>query len=617
VPTRIVAGKWWAIKNLKPRGRPRTNLKFSPVNEEQKSGKIFDLPTLRRLFSFATPYRKQFYGVIVIILLGAVLSPINPLIIRYTIDNQIANGDYNGLSLMLLAMIGVLLLQSAIQFANTYLSGWLGQHIIRDIRVQVYQKVLSLRLKFFDNTPIGRLVTRTISDVETLADVFTDGMAAIAGDILQLVLIIGVMFYTDWRLSLISLSTVPFMLISTYVFKEKIKDSFNEVRTAVANLSSFVQEHITGMSIVQIFSAEKIEYDKFKATNATHRDANIRSILYYSIYFPVADIIAAAATGLVVWYGAKQMLSYDVTFGTVTAFVVFVNLFFRPIRMLADRFNTLQMGIVSTDRILKLLDSNEFNANDGTLKPTNLEGNVDFKNVWFAYNEQNYVLKNISFNVQQGQTIAFVGATGAGKSSIINLLSRFYEINQGQILIDNIDVNQYELGALRKNIGVVLQDVFLFSDTILNNITLGDDSIGRERVVAAAQLVGVHDFIERLPNGYDYNVMERGATLSVGQRQLISFVRALVHDPKIIVLDEATSSVDTETEELIQAAIEKLMKGRTAIVIAHRLSTIQKADQIIVLDKGEIQEKGTHDELLAEDGFYANLYRMQYKEVLN
>lgn len=587
------------------------------MNEEQKSGKIFDLPTLRRLFSFATPYRKQFYGVIVIILLGAVLSPVNPLLIRYTIDNQIANGDYNGLSLMLLAMIGVLLLQSAIQFANTYLSGWLGQHIIRDIRVQVYQKVLSLRLKFFDNTPIGRLVTRTISDVETLADVFTDGMAAIAGDILQLVLIIGVMFYTDWRLSLISLSTVPFMLISTYVFKEKIKDSFNEVRTAVANLSSFVQEHITGMSIVQIFSAEKIEYDKFKATNATHRDANIRSILYYSIYFPVADIIAAAATGLVVWYGAKQMLSYDVTFGTVTAFVVFINLFFRPIRMLADRFNTLQMGIVSTDRILKLLDSDEFNANDGTLKPTNLEGNVDFKNVWFAYNEQNYVLKNISFNVQQGQTIAFVGATGAGKSSIINLLSRFYEINQGQILIDNIDVNQYELGALRKNIGVVLQDVFLFSDTILNNITLGDDSIGRERVIAAAQLVGVHDFIERLPNGYDYNVMERGATLSVGHRQLISFVRALVHDPKIIVLDEATSSVDTETEELIQAAIEKLMKGRTAIVIAHRLSTIQKADQIIVLDKGEIQEKGTHDELLAEDGFYANLYRMQYKEVLN
>ena len=587
------------------------------MNEEKKSGQIFDLPTLKRLFSFVKPYQKQFYAVIAIISASAVLSPINPLLIRYTIDNQIANGDYNGLTLMLLLMIGVLLVQSLVQFANTYLSGWLGQNVIRDIRVQVYQKVLSLRLHFFDNTPIGRLVTRTISDVETLADVFTDGMAAIAGDILQLVLIISVMFYTDWRLSLISLSTVPFMLVSTYVFKEKIKDSFNDVRTAVANLSSFVQEHITGMSIVQIFSAEKIEYEKFQKTNAVHRDANIRSILYYSIYFPVADIIAAAGTGLVVWYGAKQILTYDVTFGTVTAFVIFINLFFRPIRMLADRFNTLQMGIVSTDRILKLLDSDELNSNEGKLAPKTLAGDVAFENVWFAYNDENYVLKNISFEVQQGQTIAFVGATGAGKSSIINLLSRFYEINKGQILVDGVDLNQYELGQLRKNIGVVLQDVFLFSDTILNNITLGDESIERQQVVEAAKLVGVHEFIERLPGGYDYNVMERGATLSVGQRQLISFVRALVHDPKIIVLDEATSSVDSETEELIQEAIEKLMKGRTAIVIAHRLSTIQKASQIVVLDKGEIQEKGTHDELLEQDGFYANLYRMQYKEVLS
>ncbi|MFN8345903.1 MAG: ABC transporter ATP-binding protein [Spirosomataceae bacterium] len=587
------------------------------MNEEKKSGKIFDWPTLRRLYTFITPYRKYFYSLVALILIGAALSPLSPLLVRYTIDNEIAAGDYDGLTFMLLVMIGLLLLQAVIQFVQTYLAGWLGQNIIRDIRVQLYEKILSLRLKFFDNTPIGRLVTRTVSDVETLSDVFSDGMAAVAGDILQLVLIIGVMFYTDWRLSLISLSTIPFMLISTYIFKEKIKDSFNEVRTAVSNLNSFVQEHITGMNIVQIFSAEKIEYRKFKQINTVHRDAHIRSIWYYSVYYPVADVIAAAATGLIVWYGARQILSDDISFGTVTAFIMFTNLFFRPIRMLADRFNTLQMGIVSTDRILKLLDSHDFTVNTGTHAPTTLSGEVLFKNVWFAYNEEEYVLKDISFEVKAGQTVAFVGATGAGKSSVINLLSRFYDINKGEIMVDGVEIHHYELGALRHNIGVVLQDVFLFSDTIHNNITLGDTSISRARIIEAAQLVGAHDFIERLPNGYDYNVMERGATLSVGQRQLISFVRALVHDPKIIVLDEATSSVDTETEELIQNAIEKLMKGRTAIVIAHRLSTIQKANQIIVLDKGQIQEKGTHDELLERGGFYANLYRMQYKEVIN
>ncbi|RDB06634.1 ABC transporter ATP-binding protein [Runella aurantiaca] len=587
------------------------------MNEEKKSGKIFDWPTLRRLYTFIKPYQKQFYFLIAIILLSAFLAPLSPLLIRYTIDNQIATGDYNGLVVMLLIMIGILLVQAVIQFANTYLAGWLGQNIIRDIRVQLYEKILSLRLKFFDNTPIGRLVTRTVSDVETLSDVFSDGMAAVAGDILQLILIIGVMFYTDWRLSLISLATVPFMLISTYIFKEKIKDSFNEVRTAVSNLNSFVQEHLTGMNIVQIFSAEKTEYRKFKKINTVHRDANIRSIWYYSVYYPVADVIAAAATGLVVWYGAREIMHYNATFGTVTAFIIFIGLFFRPIRMLADRFNTLQMGIVSTDRILKLLDSHDFTVNNGSYAPETLRGEVSFKNVWFAYNEEEYVLKDISFDVKEGETIAFVGATGAGKSSVINLLSRFYDINKGEILVDGTEIHSYELGALRQNIGVVLQDVFLFSDTIHNNITLGNTSISRARIIEAAQLVGAHEFIERLPEGYDYNVMERGATLSVGQRQLISFVRALVHDPKIIVLDEATSSVDTETEELIQNAIEKLMKGRTAIVIAHRLSTIQKASQIIVLDKGEIQEKGTHDELLERGGFYANLYRMQYKEVIS
>ena len=586
------------------------------MNTETKSGQIFDWITLRRLYAFVKPYQLHFYGLILIILLSAVLAPVGPLLIRYTIDSKIAAGDYPGLTKMLILMIGILVLQGIIQFFNTYLSGWLGQNVIRDIRVQLYQKVLKLRLKFFDNTPIGRLVTRTISDVETLSDVFSEGMAAIVGDILQLVLIIAVMFYTDWRLSAISLSMIPLMLLSTYVFKEKIKVSFNEVRTAVANLSSFVQEHITGMNIVQIFGSEKIEEEKFRQINDEHRKANIRSIWYYSVYYPVADILSAAATGLVVWYGAKAILNQEVTYGTVTAFIMFINLFFRPIRMLADRFNTLQMGIVSTDRILKLLDSDDFTPNTGTYAPATWRGEVEFKNVWFAYNDDNYVLKDINFTVKEGETVAFVGATGAGKSSIINLLSRFYDINRGEIKIDGVEVHEYKLEALRQSIGVVLQDVFLFSDTIENNITLGNKTISRERIVEAAKLVGVHEFIERLPGGYEYNVMERGSTLSVGQRQLISFVRAMVHDPRIMVLDEATSSVDTETEGLIQDAIGKLMKGRTAIVIAHRLSTIREAHKIIVVDKGHIVEQGTHEELLQQEGTYANLYRMQYKEMV-
>jgi ATP-binding cassette subfamily B multidrug efflux pump len=589
------------------------------MSEKNPSGKIFDWVILKRLFQFIKPYQLQFYGLVFSIMLGAALAPVVPLLIRKTIDGAVASGNYQALASMLALMVGVLFIQSIIQFINTYLSGWLGQNIIRDIRIQLYQKILHLRLKFFDDTPIGRLVTRTISDIETLADVFSDGIAAIAGDILQLVLIISVMFYTDWRLSLISLATIPFMLISTYIFKEKVKKSFNEVRNAVANLNSFVQEHITGMNIVQIFNSEKIEFEKFQQINKDHRDANIRGILYYSIYFPVADVIAALGTGLVVWYGAKEIIHSEVTYGTVTAFIMFINIFFRPIRMIADRMNTLQMGIVSTDRILKLLDSDDYTSNNGSKKSV-LKGNVAFKEVWFAYNDENraanYVLKNISFEAHAGETIAFVGATGAGKSSVINLLSRLYDINKGQILLDGIEVKEYELSQLRSQIGVVLQDVFLFSDTIENNITLGDTSISREQIIEAAKLVGVHDFIMQLPNNYEYNVQERGSTLSVGQRQLISFVRAMVQNPRIIVLDEATSSVDTETEKLIQNAMDTLMKGRTSIVIAHRLSTIQKASKIIVLEKGEIMETGTHEELLDKNGFYAHLYRMQYKELL-
>ncbi|MCU0354776.1 MAG: ABC transporter ATP-binding protein/permease, partial [Cytophagales bacterium] len=494
-------------------------------------------------------------------------------------------------------------------------SGWLGQNVIRDIRIKLYRHLLDLRLKFYDNTPIGRLVTRTISDIETLADVFSEGLAAIAGDLLQIVVILAIMFYTDWRLTLVSLSILPFMFLSTYVFKEKVKESFNEVRTAVSNLNSFVQEHITGMSIVQIFNSEQTEYQKFVEINREHRRANLKSVLYYSVYFPVAEVIAAGCTGLLVWYGARGVLAEDITLGTLIAFIMYISMFFRPLRMIADRFNTLQMGIVSTERIVKLLDSTEFIPNEGRLEPAKIAGEVTFDNVWFAYNDENYVLRGISFAVKAGETVALVGATGAGKSSVINLLSRFYDINQGHIRVDGVDLKEYELSALRRQIGVVLQDVFLFSDTILNNITLGNPDIPFEKVTEAARLVGAHTFIERLPGGYDYNVMERGATLSVGQRQLISFVRALVYDPRIIVLDEATSSVDTETEEMIGEAVQKLMKGRTSIVIAHRLSTIQNADRIIVMDKGEIKEQGTHDELLAQNGYYAQLYRMQYKNV--
>src|SRR6478609_5387094 len=587
--------------------------------EKVSSGNIIDFKVLRRILQFVSPYKGRFYLIVVLTVFLGILTPIRPYLIQYTLDEHVQYGDYWNMVNIMLLILGLLIVQSIMQYVHTYVSGRIAQFVIRDIRVKLYEHIINLRLRFFDKTPIGRLVTRTISDVETLADVFSEGLAAMASDLLQVVFILAFMFFTDWRLALVSLSTIPLMLLSTYIFKEKIKVAFNDVRNAVSNLNAFVQEHITGMNIVQIFGSEKKEFEKFREINKEHRDANLKSVLYYSVYFPVAEIIAAMGTGLLVWYGAKGAINTEVTgitLGSLIAFIMYIQLFFRPIRMIADRYNTLQMGIVSSSRIITLLDDEEHNMKGGAHEPIEIKGEVKFESVWFAYNDNDYVLKNICLNINAGETVALVGATGAGKSSVINLLNRFYEINRGSILIDGVELKEYDLSELRKNIGVVLQDVFLFSNSIRYNITLGNPDITDEMILHAADLVSARKFIDRLPGGLDYNVMERGATLSVGQRQLLSFIRAMVYDPKILVLDEATSSVDTETEEMIQSAIGKMMEGRTSIVIAHRLSTIQHAHKIIVLDKGEIKETGSHDELLAHEGLYAHLHKMQYKEAV-
>ncbi|HXA02472.1 MAG TPA: ABC transporter ATP-binding protein, partial [Cytophagaceae bacterium] len=578
------------------------------AKEANKSGSLFDIRILKRLFSYIKPYSFKFFLLFILTILTALLGIAMPLVIgMVAIDHDIKQGDMQALIRTSMWLVLLLVLTAIVRYYHTYISGWLGQNIIRDIRIRLYQHLLKFRLSFYDKTPIGRLITRNVSDIETLSEVFSEGFAAIAADLLLIIGILIAMFIRDWRLTLICLSPLPLLLISTYIFKEKIKASFNDVRTAVANLNTFVQEHITGMNIVQIFNSEDREYKKFVAINDEHKKANLRSVLYYSVYFPVADIISAACNGLIVWYGAHLFLDMKINIGDFTMFTMFIALFFRPIRMIADRFNTLQMGIVSSDRIFKLLDATEDIPENGAFKPAHIQGEVKFENVWFAYNEEEYVLKDISFGVKPGETIALVGATGAGKSSVINLLSRFYDIQKGSIKIDGRDIKEYDIESLRSKIGVVLQDVFLFSDTIANNITLNNKSITEEKMWEAAGLVGAKKFIEKMPGGFNYKVMERGATLSVGQRQLISFIRAIVYDPRIIVLDEATSSVDTETEGMIQDAIEKLMYGRTAIVIAHRLSTIQKADKIIVMDKGHIKEVGKHEELLKHGGLYAEL----------
>jgi len=578
------------------------------------TGDALNVGLLKRVFQYVKPYRGIFIWSVILTILLAVVAPVRPFLIKYTLDNYILQGHYKGLLMMTVIMLVLLVVQSAIQYSHTLLTNILGQSAIRDLRINVFNHITSLRLKYFDRTPIGQLITRTVSDLETISDIFSEGLIVIIGDILQVIAIIGVMFYADWALTLMVLLPMPLLIIATSVFQKSIKSAFQQIRTEVSNLNTYLQEHITGISIIQYFAREDQEYRKFKKINTRYRDANIRSNWYYSIFFPVVEVISAMCLGLLVWYGARSILAkpLDVTPGTIAEFILYISMLFKPIRELADKFNTLQMGMVGAERVFKVLDTDEKTVNEGTYTAAKMQGEISFNKVWFAYNDENFVLKDLSFKVKAGQTVAMVGATGAGKSSTINILNRFYEIQRGQIQIDGVDIKDYELNYLRSNIATVLQDVFLFSDTIYNNITLNNPDITMDEVVDAAQKVGAHDFIERLPGGYQYNVMERGATLSAGQAQLISFIRALVYNPSILVLDEATSSVDTETEILIQTAIDKLMKGRTSIVIAHRLSTIQKADQIIVLDKGEIMEIGNHQELLKLDGYYKRLYELQF-----
>lgn len=578
------------------------------------TGDVININLLKRVFQYVKPYKNIFIYSVILTILLALVAPVRPFLIKYTLDEHILKGDYQGLLNMTILMIVLLVLQSVIQYSHTLLTNTLGQSAIKDLRVAVFNHITKLRLKFFDRTPIGQLITRTVSDLETIADIFSEGLIVIIGDVLMVIVIIAVMLYRDVALTIIVLLPLPLLIVATSIFQKAIKSAFQEIRTEVSNLNTYLQEHITGISIIQYFAREEQEYRKFKKINSRYRDANIRSNWYYSIFFPVVEIISAMSMGLLVWYGAKSILEkpMDVTPGTITEFLLYISMLFRPIRELADKFNTLQMGMVGAERVFKVLDTDELTSNTGTYKPVTMEGQIAFKNVWFAYNDEQYVLKDLSFEVKAGQTVALVGATGAGKSSTINILNRFYEIQKGEVLVDGVNIHKYDLDYLRSNIATVLQDVFLFSDTIFNNITLNNPEITMEEVVDAAKKVGAHDFIQRLPGGYQYNVMERGSTLSAGQAQLISFIRALVYNPSILVLDEATSSVDTETELLIQHAIDNLMSGRTAIVIAHRLSTIQKADLIIVLDKGEIKEKGTHQELLKFEGYYKRLYDLQF-----
>ena len=574
---------------------------------------FFDFALLRRVFQYAAPYKKKFYLSVVLAIILAVITPVRPILIQITVDKFISHSIPRMIINITLIQIGLILIETALRFLFSFTTAWLGQSVVKNMRVAVYKKILGLNLSQFDKTPIGTLTTRTINDIESINDIFSDGLVPIIADLLSIVCVLSVMFWMDWQLTIIALIPFPIILIATYYFKESIKLSFLKVRNAVASLNAFVQEHLTGMQVVQAFAAEDREFNKFKKINKEHRNANIRAIFAYSVFFPVVEIVLALSVGLIVWWTSKEALHlHQSQQGTVMAFILFLNLLFRPLRVIADKFNVLQMGIIASERIFKVMDNDDYTREHGSYSPEKVKGKIEFDDVTFGYNIEKPVLKNVSFMANAGETIAIVGHTGSGKTTIISLLNRLYHIQKGAIKIDDVKIEDYELELLRKNIAVVLQDVFLFSGSVMDNITLRNAEITREKVIEAAKLIDMHDFIMQLPGGYDYNVMERGATLSLGQRQLLSFIRALLYNPSILILDEATSSVDTESEMLIQHAIDTLIHGRTSIIIAHRLSTIRKASKIIVLDKGEIKEMGTHDELLEKQGFYYKLYQQQF-----
>lgn len=577
--------------------------------------KAFDSNLFKRILKYTKPYKARFYGVIAFAILLSVFAALRPYLLKQTVDSYIQPKDQEGLLWYAVLMGIVLLFEVFSQFYFVYWANWLGQDIIKDIRTKLFNHMLTFRMKYFDNAPVGQLVTRSVSDIEQIARIFSQGLFMIISDLLKMIVVLGFMFYMNWRLTWIVILAMPILVYATRVFQQKMQLAFEEVRNQVANMNTFVQERVTGMKIVQLFNREDIEFEKFKEINQKHNKAWIKTILYNSIFFPIADIISSLSLGAVVIYGGFHILDGDkfTTFGDLFSYTMFIGMLFNPLRQIADKFNEMQMGMIAANRVFDILDSENDVQNNGTKIAGHFSGNIRFENVRFSYVKDQEVLKGINLDVKSGETIAIVGATGAGKSTIINLLNRFYEIDSGSIYIDNHNINDFQLESLRKQIAIVLQDVFLFADTIQNNITLNNPAISREEVIEAAKKIGVHKFIKTLPNGYDYDVKERGVMLSSGQRQLIAFLRAYVSNPSILILDEATSSIDTYSEELIQKATERITTGRTSIVIAHRLATIINADKIIVMDKGMIVEQGSHQELVAKtDGYYKNLYESQF-----